>query len=117
MIGIADGCFICLIGPIAFDLLGSSGAAQGIGCVLGLASIPMMAGPLLAGLMYDHLGSYDIAFYCGGIPPIVAALLLFLIPARNKQKQAGVSQTREFSANLQNFAEFFSVLRKFESIF
>ncbi len=49
IMGISDGCFICLLGPIAFDLLGPSGAAQGIGCMLGIASIPMTAGPPLAG--------------------------------------------------------------------
>ena len=47
--GISDGCFICLLGPIAFDLLGPAGAAQGLGCMLGIASIPMTAGPPLAG--------------------------------------------------------------------
>ena len=26
--GIMDGIFICLIGPVAFDLLGPAGAAQ-----------------------------------------------------------------------------------------
>ncbi len=49
ILGISDGCFICLLGPIAFDLLGPAGAAQGIGCMLGIASIPMTAGPPLAG--------------------------------------------------------------------
>lgn len=50
MMGISDGCLICLLGPIAFDLLGPTGAAQGIGCLLGLMSIPMTAGPPLAGV-------------------------------------------------------------------
>ncbi len=49
IMGISDGCFICLLGPIAFDLLGPRGAAQGIGCMLGIASIPMTAGPPIAG--------------------------------------------------------------------
>ena len=49
LMGICDGCFVCLLGPIAFDLLGPNGAAQGLGCLLGLMSIPMTAGPPLAG--------------------------------------------------------------------
>jgi MCP family monocarboxylic acid transporter-like MFS transporter 10 len=49
LMGISDGCLICLLGPIAFDLLGPTGAAQGIGCLLGLMSIPMTIGPPLAG--------------------------------------------------------------------
>jgi len=103
MMGLADGCFICLIGPIAFDLLGPAGAAQGIGCMLSLASIPMTAGPPLAGLMFDYMGSYDIAFYAGGIPPIIAAILLFLIPAKQTEQiavkqQAPVSMTQAIVA-------------------
>ena len=49
IMGVCDGCFICLLGPIAFDLLGPSGAAQGLGCLLGLMSLPMTAGPPIAG--------------------------------------------------------------------
>lgn len=33
--GLFDGCFISLLGPIAFDICGSSGAAQAIGFLLG----------------------------------------------------------------------------------
>ncbi len=49
VMGLCDGIFICLLGPIATDLLGPIGAAQGIGCLLGLMSIPMTMGPPLAG--------------------------------------------------------------------
>lgn len=50
IMGICDGCFVCLLGPIAFDLLGPAGAAQGLGCLLGLMSIPMTIGPPVAGM-------------------------------------------------------------------
>ena len=49
VMGISDGAFICLLGPIAFDLLGPSGAPQGLGFLLGISSITMTAGPPLAG--------------------------------------------------------------------
>lgn len=49
IMGVCDGCFVCLLGPIAFDLLGPKGASQGLGCLLGLMSVPMTAGPPLAG--------------------------------------------------------------------
>lgn len=77
--GIFDGAFVSMIGPIAFNLVGPQRASQAIGCVLGLMSIPMMIGPPVAGLIYDIMGTYDIAFICSGIPPIVAACILFLI--------------------------------------
>ena len=49
IMGICDGCFISLLGPIAFQLCGHSGASQAIGCLLGLASIPLTVGPYVAG--------------------------------------------------------------------
>ena len=58
VMGISDGVFICLLGPIAFDLLGPTGAAQGIGCLLGICSFPMTAGPPIAGMTF-----FDYEFY------------------------------------------------------
>ena len=50
-----DGIFICLIGPIVFDLVGAQNASQGIGFILAMFSIPMMAGPFLGGEFILHL--------------------------------------------------------------
>ena len=47
--GIFDGCFITMLGPIAYDLCGPSGASQAVGFLLGLCSIPLTIGPLIAG--------------------------------------------------------------------
>ncbi|KAF4529034.1 hypothetical protein B566_EDAN017345 [Ephemera danica] len=77
--GLFDGCFISLIGPIAFDLCGPTGGAQGIGFLLGLFSIPMTLGPPLAGMMYDSMQSYFWPFLLSGLPPIIGGLLLFLV--------------------------------------
>lgn len=49
LMGVADGCFVSVMGPIAFDLVGQKGAAQAIGCILGLCSIPLTVGPPIAG--------------------------------------------------------------------
>ena len=38
-----------MMGPIAFDLLGTEGALQGLGAVLGLMAFPMTVGPPMAG--------------------------------------------------------------------
>jgi MFS transporter, MCT family, solute carrier family 16 (monocarboxylic acid transporters), member 10 len=43
--GLFDGCFIALLGPIAYDICGSAGAAQAIGFLLGLSSVPLTVGP------------------------------------------------------------------------
>lgn len=47
--GAFDGCFVALVGPIAFDLVGQQNASQAIGFLLGLYSLPMTAGPTVAG--------------------------------------------------------------------
>ena len=48
-LGLADGCFWCAEGPIAYDICGPSGAAQAIGFLKGLMGISFAAGPPIAG--------------------------------------------------------------------
>lgn len=79
IMGLFDGCFITMLGPIAYDICGPSGASQAIGFLLGLCSVPLTVGPLVAGKLYDWLGNYTVAFIVAGIPPIVGAALMCLI--------------------------------------
>ncbi|XP_018415773.1 PREDICTED: monocarboxylate transporter 10 [Nanorana parkeri] len=78
--GLFDGCFICIMAPIAFELVGPQHVSQAIGFLLGFMSIPMTVGPPVAGLLRDSLGSYDVAFYLAGVPPIIGGIILCLIP-------------------------------------
>lgn len=78
--GLFDGCFICIMAPIAFELVGAQDVSQAIGFLLGFMSIPMMVGPPVAGILRDLLGSYDIAFYLAGVPPMIGGAILCLIP-------------------------------------
>ena len=55
LMGLFDGCFVTLIGPIAFDLCGPAGASQAIGSLLALFSLPMTVGPPVAGIIYDKV--------------------------------------------------------------
>lgn len=84
-IGFFDGCFISLLGPIAFQLCGQEGATQAIGFLLGLCSVPLTAGPYFAGLMYDYTRSYTMAFILSGIPLIISAIAMFLIRLVDKK--------------------------------
>lgn len=77
--GICEGGFIALIGPIAFELCGREHAAQGIGCMLGLAAYPLCLGPPLAALIYSNTTTYTLPFVLAGVTPIVGASLMFLI--------------------------------------
>lgn len=78
-LGLFDGCFISLLGPIAYDICGPHGAAQAIGFLLGLCSFGLTAGPPLAGEIYDTQKSYTMPFIIAGIPPIIGATAMFLI--------------------------------------
>ncbi|KAF2987161.1 hypothetical protein EK904_012097 [Melospiza melodia maxima] len=78
--GLFDGCFICIMAPIAFELVGAQDVSQAIGFLLGLMSVPMTVGPPVAGLLRDKLGTYDVAFYLAGVPPLIGGAILCFIP-------------------------------------
>ncbi|XP_072127020.1 monocarboxylate transporter 8-like [Mobula birostris] len=80
LLGFCDGCFITIMAPIAFELVGPQEASQAIGFILGLMAIPMTAGPPIAGFLKDSFGNYHLAFYLAGIPPIVGGVVLFFVP-------------------------------------
>ena len=79
ILGIFDGCFITMLGPIAFDICGPAGAGQAIGFLLAMCSIPLTIGPPVAGAIYDKVGDYSGAFLAAGIPPIVGAVVMLTI--------------------------------------
>lgn len=78
-LGLFDGCFITVLGPIAFDLVGREGASQAVGFLLALCSIPLTIGPMVAGFIVDHTESYSYAYLYAGIPPFVGAILMIPI--------------------------------------
>ncbi|XP_051908659.1 monocarboxylate transporter 10 [Hippocampus zosterae] len=88
LMGLFDGCFICIMAPIAFELVGAEDVSQAIGFLLGLMSVPMTVGPPIAGFLRDRLNNYNLAFYLAGIPPLIGGAMLCLIPwveARSKR--------------------------------
>ncbi|XP_070993790.1 monocarboxylate transporter 8-like [Oncorhynchus clarkii lewisi] len=86
-LGLCDGCFITIMAPIAFELVGSMQASQAIGYLLGLMALPMTAGPPIAGLLHDYCGDYNVAFYLAGGPPIVGGIVLFFVPLIHRRQQ------------------------------
>ena len=48
-----DGCFVCLLGPIAFDIVGAQNASQAMGFLLAMISVPLMMGPMIGGKFND----------------------------------------------------------------
>ncbi|KAJ1058481.1 hypothetical protein K5549_008601 [Capra hircus] len=93
IMGLFDGCFISIMAPIAFELVGAQDVSQAIGFLLGFMSIPMTVGPPIAGLLRDKLGSYNVAFYLAGIPPLIGGAVLCFIPWVHSKKQREVTKT------------------------
>ncbi|XP_045498896.1 monocarboxylate transporter 10 [Colias croceus] len=97
--GIFDGAFIALIGPIAFEFCGSAYAAQAIGCMLGLSATPLSIGPPLAAKLYTFYESYTLPFVLAGISPIIGASLMFTIRFRcRKDERKGASTNGHLSS-------------------
>ncbi|KAK3096944.1 hypothetical protein FSP39_005008 [Pinctada imbricata] len=97
IMGICDGIFVCLLGPIAFDLVGPNQASQAIGFLLGIFSIPFTVGPPVAGILYDTMGTYKIAFILAGMPPIIGSIIMCFIP-RTRQAYPGATETHHFAS-------------------
>jgi len=95
LMGIFDGCFITMLGPIAFDICGPAGAGQGIGFLLTLCSLPLTVGPPIAGIIYDYSGNYFGAFLGAGISPLVGAALMTAVRFVPSQGKSGVSALPE----------------------
>lgn len=96
VMGLFDGCWVTLLGPIAFDLCGATGAAQAIGSLLAMFSVPMTIGPPVAGIIYDKVGSYTPAFLAAGLPPVIGSGLMTIIKFISNSSEPS-EDTREMS--------------------
>ncbi|KAH0622222.1 hypothetical protein JD844_024338, partial [Phrynosoma platyrhinos] len=92
--GLFDGCFISIMAPIAFELVGAQYVSQAIGFLLGFMSVPMTVGPPIAGQLRDLLGTYDVAFYLAGVPPIIGGIVLCFIPWVHEKKKSKEQASR-----------------------
>ncbi|KAJ7328161.1 hypothetical protein OS493_025574 [Desmophyllum pertusum] len=79
--GVFDGCYVVLLAVLCADIVGVDKVAAGIGVQFFFMAITSIAGPPLAGMIYDLSQSYQIAFYVAGACSTVATCLLFLVPA------------------------------------
>ncbi|KAF4091952.1 hypothetical protein AMELA_G00015530 [Ameiurus melas] len=106
LMGLFDGCFICIMAPIAFELVGSENVSQAIGFLLGMMSVPMTVGPPIAGYLRDRLGNYNVAFYLAGIPPLIGGAVLCLIPWVEQRKRRKERKNRTDDSTAQSMITF-----------
>ncbi|XP_070557441.1 monocarboxylate transporter 10-like [Ptychodera flava] len=91
IMGIFDGCFVCMMVPVAIDIVGKKDASQAAGFIFCIIALPMIVGGPTAGLIYDITGSYNLAFILAGIPPILGAFIMCFVKVE-----------REPHSNLEN---------------
>lgn len=84
--GVFDGCYVVLLAVLCADIVGVDKVSAGIGVQFFFMAITSIAGPPLAGVIYDLSQSYQIAFYVAGACSTVATCILFLVPALMPQE-------------------------------
>uniref|UniRef100_W8B3K1 Monocarboxylate transporter 10 n=2 Tax=Ceratitis capitata TaxID=7213 RepID=W8B3K1_CERCA len=105
IMGLFDGCFISLLGPIAYEICGPSGATQAIGFLLGMSSLPLTIGPPIAGWIYDKTGTYTTPLILAGIPPILGSTIMFLIRCVREDDNYEKKISRNTNTDLENTAD------------
>ena len=98
LFGLADGCFVTMMGPVSFDIVGNKGASQGLGYALLSMSIFMTSGPPTAGKIFDVTKSLKLPFYLAGGAAFLGSLVLCISPRRRSSKDDG-----NFSAEVSQF--------------
>lgn len=93
--GFTIGAYVGLTSVILVDLLGLEKLTNAFGLLLLFQGIASFVGSPFAGMLYDHLGSYDPGFYMAGITMAGSGLMLFAIPPiqRHRQKQSRLNMT------------------------
>jgi hypothetical protein len=77
-----DGILLCFIVPISYDLVKSSTLSNQATGYYHLAFAPTtIAGPAVAGRIYEVCHSYNNAFYLGGFTCLLASFILFVFIA------------------------------------
>ena len=80
LFGFLDGCYVISLPLVVQSLVGSQQLASALGSMYFFFGVPVVAGPSIAGWIYDSSNSYTIAFLCAGGVTIIATCILFLVP-------------------------------------
>lgn len=84
--GLFAGAYLILNPVIVCDILGPDKVSYGLGMSFLLLSVPRTLGPLIAGIIYDGLQSYAIAFYIFGGTTCLSAILVTFVSILIRKK-------------------------------
>ncbi|XP_063421462.1 monocarboxylate transporter 14-like [Mytilus trossulus] len=82
--GLGFGGILGLLVIFTVDLLGEKALGDAFGYLMLSNGVGSIIGPPLGGAFKDYLGTYDPTFFFAGTLIIVAGLVMFLIPIREK---------------------------------
>ncbi|ULT82264.1 hypothetical protein L3Y34_011911 [Caenorhabditis briggsae] len=100
--GFIISAYICLTSIVLADLMGLEKLTNSFGLLVVARGIAALAGSPFAGLVYDITGSYDAAFYFGGMVILVAGLISATIPFVIKRRGPAQDLEEEKRKQLNN---------------
>lgn len=100
LFGFLEGCFVISLPLIVQDLVEKKQQALALGSLFCFRSIPMTAGPSIAGWIYDVTQSYNVAFFSAGVVTVLSTCVMFLVPlfknrSYSKQRETQVARNSE----------------------
>merc|ERR1712127_467788 len=102
--GLFSSAYIALTSIVLVDLLGIAQLTNAFGLLCFLRGIAAIAGPPIAGSIYDYTQSYDVSFHLGGIFLFASAIIGFLVPSVRRLTMRLRKQAKETS-NLSEMKE------------
>lgn len=86
--GLADGIYFGFLVPIAYEVAESPKLAnQAAGYFQTIVALPVIVGPTVSGILFEHFQNYTLAYHIGGSICLVCSLIqvvsLLIIRRRN----------------------------------
>ncbi|KAL3847026.1 hypothetical protein ACJMK2_017962 [Sinanodonta woodiana] len=87
--GLFSGVTLTLISVLLVDLVGIDLLSEAFGIISLVEGVTSLAGPPLAGWLFDRTGNYTISFIMTGISIAVSGLTLLIIPCIQRRRKQG----------------------------
>ncbi|XP_071105130.1 monocarboxylate transporter 12-B-like [Haliotis cracherodii] len=84
IVGLGFGGILGLLLVLTTDLLGPESLGDGVGYLMLSNGVGCFAGPPIAGLLKDSLGTYDVPLYTAGVLVVASGVIMGLVPLKTK---------------------------------
>jgi len=90
--GLFSSAFIALTSIVLVDLLGIQQLTNAFGLLCLLRGVAAIAGPPLAGSLYEAFKSYDVPFWLAGVFLFISSAISFMVPLVRRYEQRRLSK-------------------------